>query len=453
MELQAQQRLSSCSLVCKAWRAAAVAASNDQQQQQQQQLRRDVLLALASLTQLTRLELDEQLLPLAAAAPLGCLQQLQELQLWGPVTSPGTLLRLPPSLTKFETAWAGKLEFSSSMCPNLAALANLQHLDVRVVSGEDEEFPTPIGGLLPDFCSSMQQLRVLKLHGVLSHNALPALARVLPALTRLESLLISNTDGELAPLPACEVASYSALLPLSPHLTHLELSWGHDGAEALGGQDLLHPGCSQHLFAAGRQLPQLKQLVLGVPGNIWDVAGYGDDGTIGAEDYALCVERVTPCLDEVSFHRLVSCCPRLEKLWVAGLVEPGVDMRPLLQLTALRKLCVGGEVVTDDVACGVLCQLTRLRSLGVFQARGFSDRGLLALTGLQQLTRLAIGGCGISHGVSADRDRKRGVQLDRGEHLVLVQQEPLQPVWLQLLCRFLRAASSAALITVMTALP
>lgn len=52
------------------------------------------------------------------------------------------------------------------------------------------------------------------------------------------------------------------------------------------------------------------------------------------------------------------------------------------------------------VACDVLAQLSGLQRLGVFAAREVTDSGLLALTALRQLTRLAVGGCGISPEVS-----------------------------------------------------
>uniref|UniRef100_A0A383W3S3 Uncharacterized protein n=2 Tax=Tetradesmus obliquus TaxID=3088 RepID=A0A383W3S3_TETOB len=382
----------------------------------QQELRQDVQLGLGSLMQLTRLVLDPYLLPEEAHAPLSCLQQLQELKFCGSTRSPGEVLRLPLSLTKVELEWDGEEALSSSLCPGLAALTNLQHLGVCGYHDDEQDAP----GLLPDFCSDMQQLRVLKLHGVLSRNALPALAQVLPTLSCLESLLVHNARGELAPLPASGVAGYLAL-PLSPHITHLELSWGHAGSDEEDAAEaaILHSGCGQHLFAAGRQLPQLKQLLLGVPAE-----------TLDSEDvdgYASQVSYLGGGLGEGSLPRWVTCCPGLELLWIAGLLEPGEDMRPLLQLTALTELFVGGGAVTNDAACEVLSQLSSLRSLGVFAAEQFNDTGLLALTALRQLTQLAVAGCKISAEVETDSGDYHG------GFLVLQQQEALPPVWLQLL--------------------
>uniref|UniRef100_A0A383VJD4 Uncharacterized protein n=1 Tax=Tetradesmus obliquus TaxID=3088 RepID=A0A383VJD4_TETOB len=300
-------------------------------------MKQDVVLSLGSLTQLTQLELQVDLLLKAAVAPFSCLQQLRELVLSGAVSSPDTLLRLPPSLTKLELVWRGEQELSSSLCPDLAALTNLQHL---VVTGDSAP------GLLPDFCGSMQQLRELRLYKILSPNALPALARSLPALTRLEGLLL-HSISELAPPPAS--AEYSALLPLSLHITSIDMTWWDHG-------NLLHDGCGQHFLAAGRQLPQLKRLMLGLEDN-WDV--WDENVRLGA--LANCTSGVGTCLGEGSLSKLVNCCPGLQQLGIPGLVEPGVQMQPLLQLTALTWLSVGGEVVTDDVACDVLAQLSGLR--------------------------------------------------------------------------------------------
>lgn len=236
-------------------------------------------------------------------------------------------------------------------------------------------------------------------------NALPALARSLPALTRLEGLLL-HSISELAPLPAS--AEYSALLPLSLHITSIDMTWwDHD--------NLLHDGCGQRFLAAGRQLPQLKRLMLGLEDN-WDV--WDDNVRLGA--LANCTSGVGTCLGEGSLSKLVSCCPGLQQLGIPGLVEPGVQMQPLLQLTALTWLSVGGEMVTDDVACDVLAQLSGLRQLGVFDASGFTDCGLLALTQLRQLAWLAVGGCGISAEVSARFAHGGEIQEDdEGESLEL----------------------------------
>uniref|UniRef100_A0A383WDB7 Uncharacterized protein n=1 Tax=Tetradesmus obliquus TaxID=3088 RepID=A0A383WDB7_TETOB len=235
-------------------------------------------------------------------------------------------------------------------------------------------------------------------------------------------------NSALAALPASRVAEYSALLPLSQHITRVELTWDPH----VGGAGMLRAGCDQHMFAAGRQLPQLKQLVLGAPASFWDWAGTSDQ-------YAMRVKGVGPCLGEGSLSRLVSCCPGPEQLWIAGLMQPGAavynNMKPLLRLTALRELCVGGRAVNDDVACFVLARLSSLQRLGVFAAGNFTDEGLRALTRLQQLQHLEVVGCGISAEVSTnilacynsrwyDSDDERSIK----PRIQLKQQDPLPPV-------------------------
>jgi hypothetical protein len=378
-------------------------------QQQQQQMQQELMLGLSSLTRLTNLLLQGyRLLPHEVVAPFSCLQQLQELTLCGSHATTSTLLQLPQSLTKLPFVWAGEQVLSSSVCGDLAGLTQLQHLDVFADDNMEELDEPRMGGMLPDFCSSMQQLRVLKLHGRLPADTLPTLVRILPQLSRLESLLISNTNGKLASLPASGVAAYSALLPLSEHITHIELSWDHDSPFRYW--NILQPGVGPHLFPARRVLPQLKQLVLGVPESVWEW-----DGVAG---YNCCVSNVGSCFGDGDVARLVGCCPGLERLWIAGLVQRGLDMSPLLQLTALTDLCIGGEVVTEDVASSVLSQLTRLRCLSVYSAQGLTDSGLLALTGLTQLTQLVVAkrkGRGISDDVATvgDDDLGKWIELEQ----------------------------------------
>jgi hypothetical protein len=380
------------------------------QKQEKERLVQRISPCLSTLMQLKQLQLREYMLPRTAVAPFSCLQQLQELTVLGDIESPDTLVQLPQSLTQFAITWGGQLELSSRSCPGLAALTILQELDVCAVGDELDE----VGGLLPDFCSEMRQLRVLNLYVNLARDALHALTHVLPALSRLESLVVTSTRGELVALPPSGVAGYFALLPLSQHTTRLELSWDHVGA--LDWARILRRGCGQHLFAAERQLPQLKQLVLGVPPLTWERMGC-------VEGYAHRVSWVGNCLGDDSLPGLVSCCPGLEQLCIAGLVEPGVDMSPLLQLTALTELYVGGGVVDDNMAGSVLARLSSLQSLGVFVAKKFTDCGLLKLTSLKQLTRLVIAGCKISRKVSRDLAGDNPVYdyID-GEFLELQQQ-------------------------------
>lgn len=212
--------------------------------------RQEMMYCLCSLTQLTRLVLERSTLldrrtMNGGVALFDCLQQLQELTVHGMIGGRRTLLRLPQSLTKLDLTWGNK-GLSSSLCPGLAALTNLQHLQLHAACHS--------GPVLPDFCSNMQQLRVLHLSGLFSRDALPILAQVLPALSCLESLVIANSTYDFIPMPAAD-ARYAALLPQSLHLTRLELSLHRLNQYMREETAIMRAGYGQHLFAAGRQLP------------------------------------------------------------------------------------------------------------------------------------------------------------------------------------------------------
>jgi hypothetical protein len=316
---------------------------------------------LAPLTQLTQLKIAPGLLPKDAVAPFSTLQRLQELSFWGQeVESPELLQGLPPSLTKLQVNWNATEDLSSSRVPALSSLTAMQELDV---------WSRDVGGsILPSFCASMHQLRVLKLAGRLSSRLVPALLAAMPRLSQLQELVVSNIDGDVRPLCAADVVLYDQLLPSASQPTTLELSW-------VSGE-MLPRGCGQHLFAAGVQLPRLKQLVLGLPSDVWEWC----DGDVAVAGY---VDGMTQCLGCGDIGRLVQCCPALEMLWIPGMVQPGVDMSPLLRLTALTELFVGGEVVTDGVASRVLAQMTRLKELMLFCVPELTEQGKAALAALE----------------------------------------------------------------------
>jgi hypothetical protein len=110
---------------------------------------------------------------------------------------------------------------------------------------------------------------------------------------------------------------------------------------------------------------------------------------------------VTPdaCFGAGDVECLVRCCPGLERLWLPGLVQAGVDVSGLLQLTALTGLFVGGAVWDDAVVEGVLVGMTGLRQLELCDAPGLTDEGLLALAALTNLTQLCMLHCGLSDGM------------------------------------------------------
>jgi hypothetical protein len=97
-------------------------------------------------------------------------------------------------------------------------------------------------------------------------------------------------------------------------------------------------------------------------------------------------------------------------------VQAGVDVSALLRLTVLTRLFVGGAVWDDDVAVGVLAEMSGLRELHLCEAPNFTDKGLLALSALTGLTKLGVLSCRLSTELptflngkaTADEDEEEG---------------------------------------------
>jgi hypothetical protein len=346
-----------------------------------EKLQHGMLLCLSAWTQLTSIDMDPALLPEDAVGPSSRLQQLQVLQLaHDGVQSPATLAGLSPSLRALQLTWGAAQSFSSSTCSALAGLTAMQHLKVLARDAGS-------GELSLSCCSSMRQLRELQLRGEFDANAVNEMLAVMPGLSLLEDLEL-RTGQESFVLPAAaDVAKYASFLPASPHLKRVEITWTES--------PLLVPGCGQHLFP-GRQLPHLTELVLGVPCNARHDIDYSDD------DLAAMVREMPQPLGVGDVSRLVACCPALRMLWIAGLVQPWVDMSPLLQLTQLYDLCIGGEVVDNNVATKVLAQMPQLEHLQVFCAPQLTDTGVLALVALTNVVKLVACETGCSGEMSED---------------------------------------------------
>jgi hypothetical protein len=111
----------------------------------------------------------------------------------------------------------------------------------------------------------------------------------------------------------------------------------------------------QHIFPAGRQLPQLQQLVLS-----------------GAEEEGL----QEACITTADLHSIVSACHALRSLDISGVLAAGVDVSALLQLpSTCASLTLGGSDVGDRAA-GVVAQLTQLTALEWTESPKLTDAGL-----------------------------------------------------------------------------
>jgi hypothetical protein len=122
----------------------------------------------------------------------------------------------------------------------------------------------------------------------------------------------------------------------------------------------------QHLFPAGRHLPQLPV-------------------------FSLCFDQTAGATlsDQTELERMVACCPAVTRLRFEHLspLKPSVSLAPLLLLLQLADLeC---PCVNDSVSSvGVLACMSALTRLHVCSLSGITDDGLMqltALTGLQEL--------------------------------------------------------------------
>uniref|UniRef100_A0A383VER3 Uncharacterized protein n=1 Tax=Tetradesmus obliquus TaxID=3088 RepID=A0A383VER3_TETOB len=88
-------------------------------------------------------------------------------------------------------------------------------------------------------------------------------------------------------------------------------------------------------------------------------------------------------------------CPALQHLVVLAVAEgvPASDLAPLLQLTELTHLGIGGAGCDDAAADQVLAKLTAgLQELAVWCSPSFTAGGLAHLTALTALTSLHVDG-------------------------------------------------------------
>jgi hypothetical protein len=366
---------------------------------------------LPMLTQLTRLHLDGSLLPQGAVGAFSRLQRLQELTLEGDAEiSLDVLQGLPPSVARLRLDAAMRETFSISTVPALAQLPALRDLEVWW-KGPDWQPDGDNVDIRVDFLHGIkhpEQLQVLDLMGSMSSNTTCTLMSVVPRLTNLLHMCLRTLDsGQDMFEHASDRSRYSALLPPGPHLTRFTLT-------ASRHCWMLPAGCGIHLFGPGRQLPQIKVLELGP--YEWASAETNEDFAYftGAEHGGF--DAPVACVGPGGVGRLVCCCPGLERLWMPGMVQTGVDVSLLLRLTALTGLFVGGEVWDDDVAVSVLAGMSGLQELQLCDAPDFTDQGLLALAALTSLTKLGVLSCGISQALptflhgreTTDEDEEEG---------------------------------------------
>jgi hypothetical protein len=309
-----------------------------------QQVAATVSCMLNRLPRLSVLELPDMPLSAAAVQQLTAMQGLREVSLSCQQDMPTCdLQRLPSSVTQLQFQ-GSDYQGSPSLPSQLPQLTGLLRLQLQHC------------GFLPTLLGSVAQLQALHLQ---SCSLLPtesegtaALLHALPKLSCLEDLQLRSLGVGTVSIP---LQRFSALTA-SSHLTRLVV-------QTLNAVPL-PKGAVQHMFAAGRQMPQLQVCQL-----------MADDSRPGAEP---------SCIDSADPELISRGCPALRRLGVVGTVQPSADLSGLLQLPAsCTALSVSGAAF-KDAAAATLAQLTQLKELT------WSDSPQLTVAGLRQLTALDL---------------------------------------------------------------
>jgi hypothetical protein len=204
----------------------------------------------------------------------------------------------------------------------------------------------------------MRQMRHLSLSSV-AGQGLPVLLAALNNMQQLQHLVLHG-DSSLEPLHGNAMHQYAALTA-SSHLTCLDLF--HD-------EHVIADGVAQYMFAAGKQLPQLKLLQFDVED--WDCSDYAQP--IGAGDLA----------------RIAAACPALESFRALPCISLTEDISDLTLLTSVTELKVGGFDLCAAELSGALVKMTQLVDLQVSGVDYFDAAELAALTQLTGLWHLFV---------------------------------------------------------------
>jgi hypothetical protein len=248
---------------------------------------------------------------------------------------------------------------------NLSRLVGLQKLKLTQTS------------ISPEALASLSRLTRLQLFECrVTHHQRPAhTAALLPAIGsmhQLQHLALQGVDTLLQTDKPADCAALTA----SSQLTHLWI--------CSSNWQPLTRAAVPHMFPAGRQLPQLQQLVL---------SGAESD----CEEALLSIG----CFTTANLHSIVSACPALRRLDISGVLAIGSDVSALLQLpSTCASLTLGGISLSphsvSEKAAGVVAQLTQLTFLEWRKCPGkypgLTDAALQLLTALELLQTFRMQG-------------------------------------------------------------
>jgi hypothetical protein len=302
---------------------------------------------LQRLSCLQRLSLHSMNLGAAALAPLSSSSSLVYASLHL-ARLRSAAVHLPASLTELNCRGWG----SRAMLPaQLPQLSGLQRVNLRD------------GHFYPSVLGSMHHLQQLHIEGCLLPDEQPAAAARAPVmalldalgcLRKLTSLCIHCINLDCSGVPA---QAFSALTVASG-LQHLTFDM-HDYDAPLGAV--------QHMFPAGKQLPQLNTLGFESLSDAEPGEGY---------------------MTAADVRSIAAACPALERLGLDNaLLRHAETGLPVLQ--SCTSLGVAGLAVGDNAAA-CIGRLTQLRQLSVRYAPGLTDLGFERLTALQGLTSLVV---------------------------------------------------------------
>jgi hypothetical protein len=284
---------------------------------------------LGQLCQLTNLALKatypQRLLGnvFAAASSLSRLQDL-ELESVGTADCAVMVQDLPATLTRLQMTSCTLSSRSSSSSKSSEQLTALQEVSLECT------------GFRPGVLLHMPHMTRLSCDAC-EQQRMPDTLAALPHLQQLRELDLHEVSV------AASAADYAALTA-SSHLQTLQLLNCSMAATA-----------AEHMFKTGRSLPHLAQLCISIHESWPEMADEAADwlqDPAGLRHHSLVV-------GPADIGRLVACCPALQGLGMLVLDDDVVasDLAPLLQLTALKWLDIGGAGC-DNAATQVLAAMT-----------------------------------------------------------------------------------------------